>query len=62
VESDQTIRLGFRLTQGIQQTVVTKMVEERSRRSFTDLVDFRARTHFARDELRTLAKAGALIP
>ena len=62
VESDHTIRLGFRLTQGIQQTAVTKMIEERSRRPFTDLVDFRARTHFARDELRTLAKAGALNP
>jgi error-prone DNA polymerase len=62
VEADQTIRLGFRLTQGIQQTAVTKMVEERSRRFFTDLVDFRTRTHFARDELRTLAKAGALNP
>src|SRR5258707_2659214 len=62
VESDQTIRLGFRLTQGIQQTAVIKMVEQRRRRPFTDLVDFRARTHFARDELRTLAKAGALNP
>jgi len=38
------------------------MVEQRRRRPFTDLVDFRARTHFARDELRTLAKAGALNP
>ena len=62
VESDQTIRLGFRLTQGIQQTAVTKMVEQRRRHPFTDLVDFRTRTHFARDELRTLAKAGALNP
>jgi error-prone DNA polymerase len=62
VESDQAIRLGFRLTQGIQQTAVIKMVEERSRHPFTDLIDFRARTHFARDELRTLAKAGALNP
>jgi error-prone DNA polymerase len=62
VVSDHTIRLGFCLTQGIQQTAVTKMVEERNRRPFIDLVDFRARTHFARDELRTLAKAGALNP
>src|SRR5260221_2791152 len=38
------------------------MVEQRRHRPFTDLIDFRARTHFARDELRTLAKAGALNP
>src|SRR5258708_26329502 len=38
------------------------MVEQRRRRPFTDLVDFRAGTHFAREELRTLAKAGALNP
>src|SRR5258708_25120906 len=38
------------------------MVEQRCCRPFTDLVDFRTRTHFARDELRTLAKAGALNP
>jgi error-prone DNA polymerase len=62
VESDQMIRLGFCLTQGIQKTAVTKMVEERSSCPFTDLIDFRARNHFARDELRILAKAGALNP
>jgi error-prone DNA polymerase len=38
------------------------MVEERSDRPFTDLIDFRARSYFARDELRILAKAGALNP
>jgi error-prone DNA polymerase len=62
VESDQTIRLGFCLTQGIQKTAVAKMIEERDRRPFADLLDFRTRTHFARDELRVLAKAGALNP
>jgi error-prone DNA polymerase len=62
VESDQAIRLGFCLTQGIPKNTVTKMIEEHSRRPFTDLIDFRARTHFARDELRILAKAGALNP
>jgi error-prone DNA polymerase len=38
------------------------MVKTRQERSFTNIQDFRQRTFFERDELRILAKAGALNP
>ncbi|HEV3209111.1 MAG TPA: error-prone DNA polymerase [Chthoniobacterales bacterium] len=62
VESDQSIRLGFCLTRGINEIRVQQMVKTRKERSFTSIQDFRQRTFFERDELRILAKAGALNP
>ena len=62
VESDQSIRLGFCLTQGMNQMRVQQLANTRRERSFQSLQDFRERTSFDRDELRILAKAGALNP
>jgi error-prone DNA polymerase len=62
VESDISIRLGFCLTNGINQTHVEQMLNARRQKSFENMQDFRGRTSFDRDELRILAKAGALNP
>lgn len=62
VESDQSIRLGFCLTRGIKKENAEQMVHERKKQRFKNLFDFRSRTSFARDELRVLAKSGALNP
>jgi len=62
VESDTSIRLGFRLMQGINNSHVQQMAKTRRERSFTSMQDFRQRSSFDRDELRILAKAGALNP
>jgi error-prone DNA polymerase len=62
VESDVSIRLGFCLTHGINQAHVEQMLNARQQKSFQNMHDFRGRTSFDRDELRILAKAGALNP
>ncbi len=62
VESDFLLRLGFCLTQGINQAHAEQMINARQQNSFQNLHDFRERTSFDRDELRILAKAGALNP
>ncbi len=60
VINDNTIRLGFCVSRGINREHVEHMVHEREQAAFTDILDFRARTTFERDELRTVAKSGAL--
>ena len=62
VESDVSLRLGFCLTHGINQTHAEQMVNARQQKPFQNMHDFRERTSFDRDELRILAKAGALNP
>jgi error-prone DNA polymerase len=62
VISDKIIRLGFCLSRGLNSTNVQQMINERQRRPFRGLVDFRKRTYFDRDELRILATSGALNP
>jgi error-prone DNA polymerase len=62
VESDLSIRLGFCLTHGINQAHVEQMLNARQQKSFQNMHDFRGRTSFDRDELRILAKTGALNP
>lgn len=62
VIADRVIRLGFCLTRGLSSTRVQQMISERQNRPFQDLIDFRNRTCFDRDELRILATAGALNP
>lgn len=59
-EGDQVIRLGFCLSQGLQHEHIEQMVAERNRTAFSSVRDFRSRTRFDRDELRNLARAGAL--
>jgi error-prone DNA polymerase len=62
VISDKIIRLGFCLSRGLSSTNVQQMINERQRQPFRDLIDFRKRTNFDRDELRILATSGALNP
>jgi len=62
VIADKVIRLGFCLSRGLSSTNVQQMISERQNRPFRDLLDFRNRTYFDRDELRILATSGALNP
>jgi error-prone DNA polymerase len=62
VESDKSIRLGFCLTHGINELRVQQMAKTRCEKAFQSMQDFRQRTSFERDELRIMAKAGALNP
>lgn len=62
VIADKVIRLGFCLTRGLSSTSIQQMISERQNRPFHDLIDFRNRTYFDRDELRILATSGALNP
>ena len=57
---ERTIRLGLRMVSGLSREKGKAMVEERAKRDFASLQDFRDRTSFNRDELRTLASIGAL--
>jgi error-prone DNA polymerase len=62
VETDDTIRLGFCLTQELNRERIEAMMEARRQHPFSSVGDFRQRTRFDRDELRILAKSGALNP
>ncbi|MGA8659494.1 MAG: error-prone DNA polymerase, partial [Chthoniobacterales bacterium] len=62
IESDDAIRLGFCLTQGINRDHIEQMIAERRQKSFVDVPDLLNRAPFEQDELRILAKAGALNP
>jgi error-prone DNA polymerase len=60
IEPDDSLRLGLRQVQGLRGEHAMAMIQERARRPFASLDDFKARTHFTKDELRTLAEIGAL--
>jgi error-prone DNA polymerase len=60
IESDTVIRLGFHQARGLDRNHVLELLATRAERPFQSLDDLRARTHFSRDELRTLAEIGAL--
>ncbi|HEY0789558.1 MAG TPA: OB-fold nucleic acid binding domain-containing protein, partial [Chthoniobacterales bacterium] len=62
IETDHAIRLGFCLSQGLQHEHVESMLMERRRAAFRGFWDFRSRTRFDQDELRLLARSGALNP
>jgi error-prone DNA polymerase len=54
------MRLGFCVVCDIRKEHLLHMLEERARQSFASLEDFKARTHFNKPELQTLAAIGAL--
>jgi len=54
------IRLGFCMVRGLNREHAERITSERTARAFESLGDFRARVALDRDELRTLARAGAL--
>jgi error-prone DNA polymerase len=60
IEEGDALRLGFHHVQGLRRNHLQKMLEERARKPFASLDDFKARTNFGKEELRTLAEIGAL--
>jgi error-prone DNA polymerase len=60
IEPDGAILLGLRQVQGLNREHAATMVYERKLKPFSSLDNFRSRTRFGRDELRTLADIGAL--
>jgi error-prone DNA polymerase len=60
VVSDDTIRLGFCVVNGLRQEHADEFVRQRQDRQFGSLEDFKQRVPLSKDELRTLAELGAL--
>jgi len=59
VISDEAIRLGFCVVNGMRRERGAQVVEERQRVAFSSLDDVRSRVDFTREELRRLALLGA---
>jgi error-prone DNA polymerase len=60
IEPDDSIRLGFTVVRGLSKSRGQTMLEERDRRPFASIADFKRRAPLNRDELRILAELGAL--
>ncbi|MEY2496786.1 MAG: error-prone polymerase, partial [Verrucomicrobiota bacterium] len=60
VVSDDTVRLGFCVVNGLRKEHGQALVAERERAVFESLDDFKRRVGFSKEELRTLAELGAL--
>ncbi len=60
VVSDDTIRLGFCVVNGLRREHGDELVRERNAQPFSTLEDFRKRLPLTKDELRALANLGAL--
>jgi error-prone DNA polymerase len=60
VADAQTVRLGLNQLRGVDRGALQRLVAVRGSRAFTSLDELRGRTGFDRDELRVLARAGAL--
>jgi error-prone DNA polymerase len=60
VISDDTIRLGLRVVEGLRQEHGETVVRERNASAFASLDDFRRRVPMSKEELRNLALLGAL--
>ncbi|HVF72208.1 MAG TPA: error-prone DNA polymerase [Chthoniobacterales bacterium] len=60
VLSDDTIRLGFCVVNGMRKEHGEAVVAERERAPFISLEDFKRRVALSKEELRTLAELGAL--
>ncbi len=60
VISDDTVRLGFCVVNGMRQERGEALVAERERAPFHSLADFKRRVDLSKEELRTLAELGAL--
>jgi error-prone DNA polymerase len=58
--SDDTVRLGFCVVNGMREERVRELVREREERSFSSTDDFKRRVPLGQDELRNLAELGAL--
>jgi error-prone DNA polymerase len=61
IESDESIRLGFCVVQGLRSEAGQQIAGERARREFSSLTDFKGRvSRLTKAELRRLAEIGAL--
>jgi error-prone DNA polymerase len=60
VVSDDTVRLGFCVVNGLRQEHGEELVRQRQDRQFDSLDDFKRRVPLSKEELRTLAELGAL--
>jgi error-prone DNA polymerase len=60
VVSDDTVRLGFCVMNGLQKEHGERLVEERDVAAFQSLDDLKRRVALTKEELRTLAELGAL--
>src|SRR5882762_2089926 len=60
VVSDDTVRLGFYLVNGLRQEHAEELVRQRQDRQFDSLDDFKRRMPLSKEELRALAELGAL--
>ncbi len=60
IENDGALRLGFCIVQGLRQEHAMAIVQERQKRRFISIEDFKRRTALNKEELRTLADIGAL--
>jgi len=60
VVDDNTVRLGFRVVNGLRQEHAEELVRRRQDRSFKSLDDLKRHVPFAKNELRALAELGAL--
>ena len=60
VVSDDTVRLGFCVVNGLRQGHAEELVRQRQDRQFHSLDDFKRRVPLSKEELRILAELGAL--
>jgi error-prone DNA polymerase len=60
IEPDNSVRLGFRVVQGLREEQAMALVAQRQRQPFSSMHDFKLRVPLHKDELRTLAQIGAL--
>jgi len=60
VISDDTVRLGFCVVNGLRQEYAEELVRQRQDRQFHSLDDFKRRVPLSKEELRALAELGAL--
>ena len=60
VESDESVRLGFCVVNGLRQEHAEELVRQRGERGFCSLEDFKQRVALTTDERRALAELGAL--
>jgi error-prone DNA polymerase len=60
VVSDDTVRLGFCVVNGLRQEHAEELVRQREQAPFRSMEDFKRRVELSKEELRTLAELGAL--
>jgi error-prone DNA polymerase len=60
VVSDDTVRLGFCVVNGMRKEHGEALVKKRERAAFESLEDFKRRVELTKEELRTIAELGAL--